>query len=312
MPQVSVIVPAYNSAAFIRETIGSVVAQTFSDWELLVVNDGSTDDTKHVVSGIDARVICIDRDNGGIAAARNTGLSLARGQFVAFLDHDDYWHPEKLAAQLSAAQTHDEYGVFYGEFRQWDPIEVPSFADEHLNPGFIDERLSGWIYHLLLLTNWVLFSTALFRRKVFEEVGMFDPELPPADDWDLAVRASRKFKFLKLAQPVVLYRQHGAQTSRRVTAKDHEVEFRRRTIDRFGLIGPNGAEVDRVELRTRQFRAHFRHGTLHLRQGDPAIAALALRDALRLNPRSAKAWLYYLASRGRSVAQFARRSTRLG
>jgi glycosyltransferase involved in cell wall biosynthesis len=299
MPEISIILPAYNSVDFIGQTIASICAQDFADWELVVVNDGSTDDTSAAIRGRDPRFVLIEQANAGIAAARNSGLRAARGRYIAFIDHDDYWHPQKLSAQLRAFHANPRAGIVYGQFELWNPDQAPRFPDDELDATRIDPRLSGWIYHRLLLTNWVLFSTALFRREVFDRVGWFDTQMPPADDWDMAVRASREFQFVKLAQPVTLYRQHPLQTSRIVEVRERQTEFRERALRVFGTTGPDGSKVDLRAVEERQFRAYVDHAALHRDRGDPRVAIAALNKALRLRPLDWGAWLLYLRTLGK-------------
>jgi glycosyltransferase involved in cell wall biosynthesis len=296
VPEVSVIIPTYNSEHFIAQTVGSVLAQTFKDIEILIIDDGSVDGTIDAIPITDPRLRIYCQKNAGVAAARNAGIKIANGRFVAFLDHDDFWHPEKLQAQLEAFHRRPEVGVVYGEFRSWVDGTAPSFPHQTLDPGQIVEPLSGWIYHQLLLTNWVLLSTAMFRAEVIQETGSFDESLPPADDWDYVIRASRHYRFCKLAQIVTLYRMHPAQVSRKVSDKDHASALRASAIRRFGLAGPDGARPDPEEFRRRCFLSHFSFGLAQYQVGNKALAAAAFARALRQHPFSLKAYGYLAAS----------------
>ena len=296
MPTVSVVIPAYNSARFIAQTLGSVIAQSFADFEILVVDDGSTDDTAAIAGRVSPRVNVIRQSNGGIAAARNTGLAAAGGDFVAFLDHDDIWHPQKLEAQIECFRRNPKVGLVYGEFNRWEEGSAPTFPPEPLDPSLLDEDRSGWIYHKLLLTNWVLFSTALFRRESVKAIGLFDAALPPADDWDFAIRASWLFPFAKMRQVVALYRVHPGQTSRVVAARNLEAEFRERTLKKFGYVGPDGSPADRHAVRERLIRSHLSFGADHLSRGDPRIATSSFFKALQVKPLSASAIAHLAAA----------------
>jgi glycosyltransferase involved in cell wall biosynthesis len=234
-PAVSVILPTYNGLQHLAATVDSVMGQTLADHELIVVDDGSTDGTADWVRQHYPGVRLIERSNGGISRARNTGLAAARGRYVAFLDHDDIWHPHKLAQQVRwLDELPAEVGCDFGEFRAWDGSTEPNLQQPLPYPPVEVPELCGWIYHQLLLTNWVLFSTALFRREVFAEVGNFDPDLPPADDWDMALRVSRRFQMMKTADVLALYRQHPGQTSRRVFDKDPQTRLRESMLLRYG------------------------------------------------------------------------------
>lgn len=292
---VSIILPAYNSSSFISTTVESIKAQDYQFWELIIVDDGSTDDTVRIVSAMsDPRIHLVSQVNGGIAAARNTGIMHSKGKLIAFIDHDDYWHPHKLSSQLRVLERQAEVGVVYGGFLRWDPSQPPAFPDANIDISLIDDIHSGWIYHALLQTNWVLFSTAIFRREVFDRIGLFDISTPPADDWDMAIRTSWHFQFIRLKQPLALYRIHAHQTSKRAVRKNHEAEFRERIIQTYGLVGPDGSQADPNDLNLRQFKAHLNHGILHLQSNNYDTARQSLLKALGIKPFSVKAWLYWL------------------
>lgn len=280
----SIILPAYNAERFIAQTIGSIVAQTFADFELLVIDDGSTDGTAAIAAALDPRVRVLSQQNQGIARARNAGLAAARGEFIAFMDHDDLWHPHKLAVQAAVLARRPDCGIVYGEFLRWDPATPPHFPDAVLDSENIVADLSGKILHRLVQTNWVLLSTAAIRRTVFDAIGEFDPALPPADDWDLMLRAAETFDFVKLAQPVALYRVHALQTSLKLTPENLEFIVRQRALERTQRHG--GQLPDRADFRRRQFRALFNYGLAEYRAG---LYGKACRNFLR-------AWGYHLTS----------------
>ena len=297
-PTVSIIIPAYNSVDLIELTLASVFAQDFGDFEVIVVNDGSTDETSAVVQGIaDTRVRLIEHTKvGSPTAPRNVGVAAARGEYIALLDHDDFWHPQKLSAQLACFKQQPSVGVVYGEFRTWDGIVDPSFSDPVLDANDIVQELSGWLYHKLLLTNWVMISTAMFRREVLDKVGAFDKSLPRSEDWDYILRTSRQYQFCKLRQVVTLYRSSPQQTSKRPYPFNPADHLRDRTIAKFGYLGPDGSSVDILELRRRVARDRLNFGLVHYQAGNWRSAALAFAGCLRGNPANAKAAMYLLIS----------------
>ena len=290
-PTVSVILPAYNSARFIQTTLDSIFAQDFHEYEIIVIDDGSTDATAEICRRQGARVLLIQQTNQGISEARNSGLRAAAGRYIAFIDHDDYWHPKKLSSQVGVLEKMDAgTGVCYGEFLDWDGIDTPSFPSSEISQDKLVLELSGWIYHQLLLTNWVLFTTALFRREVFDSIGLFDRELPPGDDWDIALRASRKFRFVKLVNVVALYRRHDGQTSLKCFSRDFQSELRESMILRYGLAGPDGQLPNTRELDMRRLRSHLSFCAAHSRMGSSRIAGKALANAFVLSPLSLDTW----------------------
>lgn len=294
MPKISVIVPAYNSALFIRQTIASITAQSFEDFEIIVVDDGSTDATAEIASTLDARIRVVRQRNQGIAGARNSGLSHARGELIAFIDHDDLWHPNKLKVQIQVLERDPGCGIVYGEFLRWDPRKPPVFPDEIIDSNRVVPELSGFILSKLVCINWVLLSTAVIRRDVFDVVGNFDPAMPPGDDWDFMLRASEHFRFIKLAQPLALYRVHAGQTSLKLTARNVEFEIRSRALGRLKAVG--GEVIDVRDVHLRQYRAIFNYGLAQYSAGLYRDAQSTFFEALAYRPRAGKAALYWAAS----------------
>lgn len=201
MSKVSVIIPVFNSQRTIRETINSVLNQTHSDLEIIVIDDGSQDSTAEIVSAIDdPRIRLFSYPNAGQAESRNRGIAKASGNYIAFLDADDLWTPDKLEAQLKALAMYPKAAVAY------------SWVDR------IDERgqfigrgsyisVSGDVYSKLLLIDFLENgSNPLVRTQAISEVGGFDPSLVPAEDWDLWLKLARKYEFAIVPSVQVLYR----------------------------------------------------------------------------------------------------------
>ncbi|MDE5107681.1 MAG: glycosyltransferase [Trichodesmium sp. St17_bin3_1_1] len=198
---ISVIIPAYNAEKTIRETIESVIKQTFSDWELIVVNDGSQDRTVEVVSQIkDPRIKLFSIPHAGVSASRNRGFDNSVGQFIAFLDADDLWKPEKLESQLNALQSHSEAAVAYSWTDYID--ESGSFLKQGGRVIF-----HGDVYPKLLVSNFLENgSNPLIKREAINEVGGFDESRKRAEDWEMYLRLGKKYHFVAVEKPQILYR----------------------------------------------------------------------------------------------------------
>lgn len=205
MPQISVIVPVYNGASTIRATLESVLAQSFTDFELLVVDDGSTDETVAVVKGLiearqDDRLRLYSFENAGQGESRNRGAALATGAFLSFIDADDLWTTDKLAAQWQALQDNPEAAVAYSWTDHIDEGDRFFRNGPHLT-------FSGNVYPKLIVSDFVgSGSNVLVRREAYEAVGGFEPSLTPAEDWDLWVRLAAKYPFVVVPKVQVLYR----------------------------------------------------------------------------------------------------------
>ncbi len=217
MPTISVIIPAYNAERTILETIASVQQQTFSDLELIVVDDGSTDRTLELLYTVtDERLRIFSYQNGGVSVARNRGISHATGEFIAFLDADDLWTPDKLEAQLTALQQHPEAGVAYS----WT-----YFIDEQGGPSYVDDSRSfeGNVYAELLVTNFLHNgSNPLIRSQAIKSVGGFDPALAFGEEWDFYLRLAVRWAFVLVPKPQILYRQSSVSASSKVEEMEQQ------------------------------------------------------------------------------------------
>ena len=210
MPKISVVVPAYNSQNTISETITSVLQQTFSDFELIVINDGSTDRTLELLSDVkDARLKVYSYPNGGLPTARNRGIVRATGEFISFIDADDLWTPDKLELQLQALQQNPQAGVAYS----WTICMGNNGNSFH--PG-VSESFQGNVYPQLLVGNFIASgSNVLIRREAIESVGYFDESLKSCEDWDYWLRLAPKWEFVVVAKPQIIYRlSSGAMSSK--------------------------------------------------------------------------------------------------
>lgn len=197
MEKISVIIPTYNRAATIERSVGSVLAQTYPPYEIIVVDDGSTDDTEQLVNAIGDERISYYRlpVNGGVSAARNRGAHLANGTWLAFQDSDDCWREDKLQLQMEYAAIHPEYPLIYGAYRchlsgGWS-MEIPNW-----HPGeypFMGEKPEGELFPSLLIRNTIGAPTVLVKREEFLKTGGFDSSLRSLEDWEFALRFAKEY-----------------------------------------------------------------------------------------------------------------------
>ncbi len=202
-PQVSVIIPAYNAASFILKTIHSVQTQTWRDWELIVVDDGSTDDTRTLVGGLhDDRIRLFTYPNGGVSTARNRGFAHSQGKYIALLDADDLWSAQKLADQVQAMENQPQAGLAYSQVCLMN-AQGNQFALVRCR------ELAGNVYAEMLTSHFLHTASNIFlRREVWETLGGFDPELYQGGDWEFCVRVAAQWDFIYIPKPQVYYRQH--------------------------------------------------------------------------------------------------------
>jgi len=211
MPKVSVVIPTYNRSGMVKEAISSVLVQTERDFEIIVVDDGSTDDTSSVVAAMeDGRISYFYKNNGGPASARNYGLSKGTGEYVAFLDHDDLWPPNYLEVMLSRLEKNTEFGAAYSPITAVYPDggEVKSYKRP--------DGKSGWLAVNLFKHGFVWTSATLIRREVLKNF-YFDESLKTSyEDGDFFLRLSMKTQFLFVEGVEAVRRNHAENFSTKV------------------------------------------------------------------------------------------------
>lgn len=201
MPLISVIIPVYNGEKTIQETITSVLQQTFTDFELIIINDGSQDSTLAIISSIpDPRIKIFSYPNSGVAASRNRGISKAQGEFIASLDADDLWSVDKLEAQLATLQSNPQAAVAYS----WsDCIDESS---QFLRKGG-HITVSGDAFAKLLLVDILENgSNSLIRKQALTQLGDYDESMAAGQDWEMHLRLAARFQFVCVPRPQVFYR----------------------------------------------------------------------------------------------------------
>lgn len=278
MPTISVIVPAYNAQNTILETIASVRAQTFTDFELIIVDDGSSDRTLELLQNIqDSRIKLVTYENGGVSVARNRGVSLATSEYLAFIDADDLWTPDKLELQLAALQQHPTAGVAYS----WT-----CFMERHGKFFHADNPVyfEGNVHAELLKTNFLLSgSNPLIRRDALASVGEFAPTLTHAEEWDLYLRLAAKYDFVVVPKTQILYRQTAGSASAKIEVMEKDAI---QVIDRAFRSAPPQLQSLKNQSLANLYR-YLAHLYLTKIPGATAakIAWQKLQIAIRLQPQ---------------------------
>jgi glycosyltransferase involved in cell wall biosynthesis len=210
MPKVSVVIPAYNAMAYLPTTLETVFQQTFTDFEVVIVNDGSSDNIIEWVSSLtDPRIRLITQENQGLTGAHNTGIIQAQGEYIAFLDADDLWEPSKLEKQVSCLDKNPEVGLV----DTW----VLLIDEKGISTGtVIKTNAEGNVWQQIIQCPTVVCgSSPLVRSACFQEVGLFDPELGSSSaDWDMWIRVASRYAFALIKEPLTLYRQHRSSMSK--------------------------------------------------------------------------------------------------
>ena len=294
-PTVSVVIPLYQGERWIRAAIESVLAQRgFDDFEVIVVDDGSTDRGADVVRSIaDDRVHVIHQANRGIAAARNAGIAKSRGQFIAFLDQDDLWRPDKLATQIPLFAGAPDVGLVHCQTARIDG----QGRLIHAGPRVVPDRMQGDVRADMLVMNIVPGTAGVIvRRACFETLGGFDEALSGADDWEMWSRIAGRYSFAYSDAPLCSLRLHEHNTSLDV---EHMRTVSTAVRDRL-FASPDmrrgfSARALRRLRRRSEARIHHYCATWLLRTGQRAEARRELSAALRLHPtriRHIVLWAY--------------------
>jgi glycosyltransferase involved in cell wall biosynthesis len=213
-PMVSVIIPTFNRAVFVLEAIESVLKQTLKDFELIVIDDGSIDGTEEALKKYGDRIIYHYQDNRGVSSARNQGLHLSRGKWIAFLDSDDLWFPEKLKTQLEFFSQNPQAAICQTE-------EIWVRNGRRMNARKRHRKFAGDIFAPSLLLCLVSPSAVMIKRELFAQVGYFDETLPACEDYDLWLRISARFPVFLIDRPLIIKRGgHADQLSRIIPSLD--------------------------------------------------------------------------------------------
>jgi glycosyltransferase involved in cell wall biosynthesis len=214
-PLVSVIIPTYNRSETLVRAIKSVLKQTFKDFELIVVNDGSTDDTCRVIESInDPRIKSITRPNLGVSSARNLGIWNSSGTFLSFLDSDDEWMPSKLEKQLETLEDNPDYAVVHTN-------EIWIRNGRRVNQKNKHRKYGGWIFRHCLPLCVISPSSILLHNKVFAKIGMFKESFPVCEDYELWLRLSSRYPVLFIETPLLKkYGGHPDQLSKKYWGMD--------------------------------------------------------------------------------------------
>ena len=212
--RISVIIPTYNRGEVLERAIKSVLAQTYKNYELIVVDDGSTDNTHSILRKYKDKIRFYSKLHGGVSSSRNFGLEKAEGTWVAFLDSDDYWLPEKLERQMEFLQKNPDILVVQTD-EKWIRNGVP------VNPMKKHRKYSGWIFEQCLPLCIVSPSAVMIHQLVFNDVGVFDEDLPVCEDYDLWLRISLKYQIALLPEKLIVKTGgHSDQLSRQYWGMD--------------------------------------------------------------------------------------------
>ncbi|WP_333609457.1 glycosyltransferase family 2 protein [Arsukibacterium sp.] len=262
LPLVSVIIPVYNGSAYIADSIHSILQQHYHPLEVIIVDDGSTDGTAEIVQQLaDERVHYVRQQNSGSAVARNLGISLAKGELIAFNDGDDLWAPHRLAQQVSFLQQHPECQAVCGRFKTVD-ISF-SLADAELEQydkePIPDPRKSGWMFLKLLEISCFHIITLLVRRQALVGVS-FNPDYRRGQDFDFWLQLANRVPIQQLDNLYAFYRKNMQSISHKPHSRNYRAEILQNALARYGMTDQQGRQIPHSRLNQIFAQVWFEHG----------------------------------------------------
>jgi glycosyltransferase involved in cell wall biosynthesis len=299
MPKVSVIIPAYNHGHFLGEAIQSVLDQTFPEFELIVVDDGSTDNTKEVVESFkDPRIRYIYQENRGLPAARNTGIKASGGEYIAFLDSDDVWLPRNLELKVQVLDARPDVALVCSDFYPFDnetgAIIGRFWHDKPFLSWLNPQEVARQPLKELLSRGgcFIRYSVAVMRREVFTEVGYFDESIWGHEDWDMSVRIVQRFPIETIDIPLARYRVHGSNlTANQGRMHEEAIAVFNKALRSYSL---SGTEQKLVKRRLAQM--HFYSGHTMIAEGRVTEGRQRLIASVRANPWCVRPYIYLALS----------------
>lgn len=228
MAKVSVIIPTYNQPMLLCEAIDSVLNQTFNDLELIIVDDGSTDNTSDIIARYKKRsnkIRYFFQKNGGPSAARNAGIQLSNGEYVSFLDHDDILLPTKIEKQVDFLSTNKNFGMVFSNAYEFNREGV---TKKYRLKNIDRRQMSGYILKYLIMRCFILSPSVMIRRTVLDDIGYFDTRFLFSQDWDYWLRVARKYEIGFLDEVLVGYRRHAGNITNNL---ELHIKERHKVID---------------------------------------------------------------------------------
>ncbi len=278
---ISIIIPTYNRRDHITTALNSVLAQTYTDYEIIIVDDGSTDDTQQVLNSYQGKIRYFYQGNRGIPATRNKGIREAHGNYIAFLDSDDYWLPHKLERQIECFRENPDYGMVASRCSSYTPDGT--FREKN-RPG-----KSGWILIDLFKANFIRTSSAIIKKACFDKVGLFDESLLQVQEYDLWMRIAQHYPIGFINEPLTVYLDNpqGISTDGLIGRY-----FRLLALQK-EYLQPSIPPL----LYARRLASSYHYIGRHLlKRGEKIEGRKYLRHALTLDPLNPKNLIYYVSS----------------
>jgi len=279
-PKVSVNICCYNSEKFIKETIESVLAQTFNDYEAIIIDDGSKDRTGEIIKSFnDPRIKYYYQENRGLSASRNRAIELSQGEYIALLDHDDIWYPNKLEKQMRLFNENPEIGLVFSNcyIKMVRNNKGRLFFRE--NEDFEKDPAGK-----LFLKDYIPLFTIIVKKSIFNEIGGFDTNYRSCEDYDFLFRIIDKYRIGHIKEPLGDYILHGSNTYIVHSKKAHEEELQ--VINHYLNVYPETYKINREAIEQRIARITALLAADNILEGNYTAAKKCLESALKIDKKN--------------------------
>lgn len=297
MPLVSVIIPNYNNAKYLAAAIDSVLQQDYPNIEVILVDDGSTDNSLEILENYKDKIILVQQENQGAAAARNTGLRKASGDFIAFHDSDDLWLPGKLTKQVNFLINNHAFIACFTHWAVWDGEKpLPKSPSSNDNKTNLQTDRTGWLYLPLLKESVITTISIMIRAHIVRKVGFFNTNYQVGEDHDYWLRLSQFGQIAKLADTYAIYRVNFESTTKRVKNENFSLTVLKENVKEFGLCDPVGNCISQQQYRFYEAERHFTYGYQCFWSGEKLKARYSFLQCLKNKCFIYKALRYLLLS----------------
>jgi glycosyltransferase involved in cell wall biosynthesis len=291
----SVVIPVYNCEHYIGEAVESALAQTRPPHEIVVIDDGSTDGTRDVLQRYINSIKYVYQKNAGEPTARNNGIEVAEGEFIAFLDADDLWLPEKMQLQMECFAKDPECGLVYTDMKTFDETGILEESVRICRNLYFP---SGWVFAALFNETLLQTSAAVFRKECVRRVGGFDSRMLVGSDYDFWLRIARNYRFGYVDVPLIMYRQHAGMATRNLGKALHEgMPWEVFLLKKILSLYPEAVqEMGPKQVNHRLSLPYFAMAYDAMRLGDHKCARKLLPQAIKYWPTNIRYQGYYLLS----------------
>lgn len=276
--------PTFNSAKTVSSSIDSIFGQDYPSFELIIIDDGSTDETISILEEYEKKysdcITILSQSNKGPAAARNAGIAIAKGAYIAFLDSDDIWHPSKLSVQLKALSDRPEAGLCHTGARHIDHEGVV------FKEAPVDMTYDGECFHNMIQLNGIVTSATLIHRHVIDNCGTFDDSFFTRSDWEYWIRVSHAYPFVAVPDLLIDYRVHPGNISNNIDQNyiDHLA-----IIEKSASTLPNTAEI-KASIKRAKYFLYYRYAIRYYRRSELKRSRREIGNAIKIAPYRLGAW----------------------